>query len=89
MISWNELRLVERYLTGKLSSPDRLLFEARLLTDQNLRSMSRLQKVIHEAVGWYGRNKLRHKLATIDQRLFKDPEYAPFREEIRGYFKFP
>lgn len=80
-----ELVKTEKYLTGKLAVQDRLLFEARLLLDDNLRTNTLLHRILHRMVLLYVRKKMRAEAEAVHERLCNRTGNHSFKE-IRKLF---
>jgi hypothetical protein len=84
--SWNELRLTEDYLLSRLPGQERVLFEARLILEPELKNGLYWQQKTCELVRAYGRQQLRKEIEQVQQQLFTAPEYASFARRIRRFF---
>jgi anti-sigma-K factor RskA len=82
----NETRHIERYVLGTLSAEERIVFEAKLLIDDQLAEKAALQQKLHETVLLSGRNRLRKEIASIDRKLFTTPRHSRFQQTIRNIF---
>ena len=78
--SSTELIKTEKYLTCKLDAPERLLFEARLLLDNNLRTNTFIHRMVHRMVLLHARKKLRTEAEAVHERLFNGPGNRSLRE---------
>lgn len=85
--SLNEIRQIEDYLSGSPDRAERLVFEAKLLTDPVLREKVALQKQVYMLIRAYSRKQLKSELGRIHRRLFRDPEKASFRESVFQLFR--
>ena len=84
--SLTNVAIIESFLTGMLRAEDRLLFEARLLTDPDLEIQTRLQKKVYELVRLFGRKQLKTELQAIHARLITHPDKGVFQKEIANIF---
>lgn len=81
-----ETEQIEAHLL-RLSSPgDALLFEARLLLDDELSQKVHWQKAACAAVKTYGRTQLKQEIAAVHQSLFGELRHKSFREKIKKIF---
>lgn len=87
MTSWNNTRLIDEYLNGRLSPVDRLLFEARLAIDSTLKRDLYFQKKTYRLVKMYHREKLKEELEALHKKIFNHPEKQNFRRKIYQLFK--
>jgi hypothetical protein len=85
----SETDTIEHYILGQLAPADKLLFEAKLMLDEELAGKTRLQQQLHEAVMLSGRKQLRKELAVIDHRMFRDRKYSRFQRKVRAIFLPP
>jgi hypothetical protein len=82
-----EIRYAEKYLSGKMSAEDALVFEAKLLTNPVLKmNVYFLEKTFH-LLKLYHRRRLKEEAQAAHQRLFSDPNKAEFSGHIFQLFK--
>lgn len=87
MTSQNNTKLIEKYLNGRLSFADRLLFESRLAVDPVLKRDLYFQKKTHQLIKMYHREMLKEELAALHQKIFNNPDKINFRRSIYQLFK--
>lgn len=85
--SWNELRLVEDYLSAAAEPADQVLFEARLILAPDLKDSLYWQERTYHLIQRYGRQQLRSEIAKVHDILFTAPEHRSFRQKIRRLFR--
>jgi hypothetical protein len=85
--SWNELRLIEDYLTANGAPADQVLFEARLILQPELKNSLYWQERTYGMIQQYGREQLRSEIARVHEKLFSAPEHRSFRQKIRKLFR--
>jgi hypothetical protein len=85
--SLNEIKKIELFLLARLSPPESLLFEARILTNPILRMNVVLQQKIYTVVRAYHRKQLKIELKAIQRDLFSDPNKRDFQQTIRQHFQ--
>lgn len=85
--SWNELRLIEDYLTAKGEPADQVLFEARLILQPDLKDRVYWQERTYSLIQQYGRQQLRSEIAKVHETLFSAPEHQSFRQRILRLFR--
>ena len=85
--SWNELRLIEDYLTGNVEPADQVLFEARLILQPELKDRVYWQERTYDLIQQYGREQLKSEIAKVHEKLFSAPEHQSFRQKIRKLFR--
>jgi hypothetical protein len=84
--SLTEIEYIERFINGELEPGEKLLFEARVITNPALGQRVTSQQNIYSIVNHYGREKLRKQIEDIHQQLFTDPEKKSFRQRILRIF---
>ncbi|HEX6224594.1 MAG TPA: hypothetical protein VFZ52_09300 [Chryseolinea sp.] len=82
----HEVKAIDRYLSGKLKTASRLLFEARLLVDPQLRIRVEYQEKLYAIVKESGRRALKSEIARIHYQLFNDPGKRHFQSQIFELF---
>ena len=87
MTSWNDLVLIEKYLTERMSPADRMAFETRLVTDPELRLNVDAQGKVYELLRIYNREKMGRRLDAIHARIFSDPAKRIFADSVRRIFE--
>ena len=85
--SWNELRLIEDYLTANGAPADQVLFEARLILQPDLKDNVYWQERTYGLIQQYGRQQLRSEIAKVHETLFSAPEHQSFRQRILRLFR--
>ena len=85
--SLNEIRQTELYLQGGMDTGDALVFEARLLTDPVLSTNMHYQKMVYKVLSLFNRKAIKYEIATVEDRLFTNPEYGAFQRHIHSLFK--
>lgn len=83
---WNDSKLIDDYLMGKLTSEDSLLFESRRILDPVLNLKVSLQKKAHRFVKLYARKKLKAELEQIHEKLFRHPDKEFYIRKILQLF---
>lgn len=83
----NNALLIEQYLQEKLSTGDRLLFEARMIVNPALRKDLNYQKKVYSLIRDYHRQLLKADIEAIHTKLFNDARNLEFRHTIEQIFK--
>jgi anti-sigma-K factor RskA len=83
----NETQQLEHYVHGTLPTEERLLMEARLIVDTELRNKLDWQQKAYALIHAYGRKKLRAEIEQIQNRLFTEDKFKIFRKRIQTIFK--
>jgi len=84
--SFNNVVETEEFLRGAMPAQDALLFEARLLLDEELKTNTFFHRTVHRLVRLYGRKKTKAEVESVHARLFNDPCKSAFRESIFRIF---
>lgn len=87
--SLNDIKKAEDLLSGKLSAPEAVLMQARLLIDPVLRMNVEFQRRAYALITLYGRRKVKAEIEDVHDRIFQDPARAAYREEIAQLFSKP
>ena len=82
----NNMQKIEAYLTSRLETEERLVFEAQLLTDPVLRLNVLLQRKVYAILKLYHRKKLKEQAELAHRRLFSDPDKADYQKSITQLF---
>ena len=85
--SLNNIQLAEGYLQGQLPAGDALLFEARLLLDEELRNNVAAQTETYGLVHQYGRKQLRAEIEEVHKTLFKTHANSSFAQRMLNIFR--
>ncbi|MEM9337964.1 MAG: hypothetical protein AAGA66_04495 [Bacteroidota bacterium] len=85
--SLSEIESIENWLTGRGDQGDRLLTEAKIQLDTDLRANARWQETTYRVVRQYGREKLKEEISKVDHRLFTSSRYRSFQARILSIFK--
>ncbi|WP_394678841.1 hypothetical protein [uncultured Sphingobacterium sp.] len=86
MTSWNETRQIEAYIFGIAEPEDALLFEAKLVLDEELAQKIIAQQKAYAAIRQFGRKQVKMEIEAITQALFTHPEHVSFRKKIIKLF---
>ena len=85
--SLNETRLIEMHLLGKAPAKERMLFEARLILQPDLKQSMYWQQKTYRLVQLYGRQQLKEEIEQIHQALFSPATaHQSFRQKILSLF---
>jgi len=82
-----ETILLDNYLLNRAEPADKLLMDARMLLDEELRDKAEWQQQTYALVRTYGRNCLKHEIAAAQKKVFTEKRFAAFRKKINGIFK--
>lgn len=84
--SLNKLQEIENFLMQKADTGDALVFEARMIVDNELAAEVAQQRDTYTVINQYGRRKLKAGLEAAHQQLFSLPKYQRFKERILAMF---
>ena len=85
--SLNEIKLTDDYVFGNISVPDKLLFDALLILNQELADKVQWQKEAHAHIRQFGRKKLKAEIEAVHHQLFSDKQHLSFGQKILRLFK--
>lgn len=84
--SLNKIAQIEAHLLNKENPADALLFEAKILLDNELQTQISAQQQVYGLVQQYGRKQLKQEINAVHQQLFTQPEHLSFRQKIARIF---
>lgn len=84
--SLNDIRQTEAYLDETQAPDEKLVFEARLITQPLLRLNMFFQQKIYRVVHAYHRRQQKEKMESVHRELFSDPAKKEFQQNIRQLF---
>ena len=82
-----ETEKIDLYLLNQSTTEDRLLFDAMLILDLDLKDRVLWQGKTHAMVNQYSRKQLKAEIAAVQQHLFCEPTHTSFREKVMSFFK--
>lgn len=82
----NDIRQTEAYLDETQAPDEKLVFEARLITQPLLRLNMFFQQKIYRVVRVYHRRQQKEKMESVHRELFSDPAKKEFQQNIRQLF---
>lgn len=85
--SLNEIKQIEDWLLQRGDLPERLVTEAKILSQPGLADRAKWQSLTYEVIQLYGREKLKNEIREVENKLFHAPKYGSFRASIRAIFK--
>ena len=80
----HEIQDVDRYILDEMTSPEKLLFQVKMILSPALKENVQLQEKAHQLIRWSAREELRQKLNTIHTSLMQE---SSFRKKITSIFK--
>jgi len=84
--SWNETQKIEAALMGAATPGDALLFETRLILDNELADKVMWQQKTYKLIRQYSRRQLKAEIEAVHQQVFSQPEHRSFSQKIRQLF---
>jgi hypothetical protein len=84
--SLNDIQQIEDFLMKRITGASSLLFEARILTQPELKVNVTLQQKVHHIVKMFHRKKLKQETEQLHRQLFTDPAKADFQKTIFQLF---
>jgi len=82
----NEIQRIEKYLTRQLPNVDRIVFEAELLINDQLRTDVEMQQYVYDMIHLNGQMKLRNEIKAVHDKLFSADLFSDFRKEIYAIY---
>lgn len=80
----HEVQIIDKYLLNTMSHTSRLVFQARMLLQPELKEKVRWQRKAHAFLQWASRRSKKEELASIYTRLMED---ASFNTQITSIFR--
>ena len=77
----------EKFILRELPAHGRVLFEARLIVESDLRFNTLYHRLLHRLVAFSHRRKIKREIESIHERLFQDPNKLHFKELVLKHFK--
>jgi len=78
-----EIQEIDRYLFQQMTRTDRLVFQARMILQPELKEKVRLQRKAHAFLRWCSRKDRKDELESIYTRLMND---TAFNNTINSIF---
>ncbi|MEM0941356.1 MAG: hypothetical protein AAF600_15545 [Bacteroidota bacterium] len=85
--SLTETKQIEDWLLKQGAIQNRLLLEAKMLSNPKVKENVQWQSYTYDLIRLYGREKLREEIKAIQHTLFQTPKYRSFQDRIRSIFK--
>lgn len=82
----NETQLINQYLLHQLPPDEKLLMDARLTLDKDLREKTNWQKLTYGFIQAYGRKNLKQEIARAERELFTHAKHNLFKQHIYRIF---
>ena len=84
--SLNNIAQAEQYLLKRSAPAGSLLFEAKMLINDELKNNVAAQQQVYSLVKQYGRKQLKAEIEAVHQQLFTQPGHMSFRQKIARIF---
>jgi hypothetical protein len=85
--SLTDIRTIEAYLTDAMKPGERLVFEAKMFLNRELRKNVRMQKTIMSLAARHYRARLKLAFEAHLLELWNDPVHTGLKNEITHLFK--
>lgn len=79
----HEVQEIDRYIFHRMTRADRVVFQARMILQPQLKEKVRLQRKTHAFLRWCSRKEKKDELAALYTRLMND---TTFHTTIRSIF---
>lgn len=83
-----EIEQIEDFLLKRGEVEDRLVTEAKILSNPELKELTHWQVKSYDLIQQYGREKLRLEIKAAEYRIFHASKYKSFQSRIQSIFKF-
>ncbi len=83
-----DTKIIENYLTGRLSTREQDAIAAILLKDPHFQQTVEAQKQAYDAITYFGRRALKKELKRVEKRLFNRPDKITFQQKIKKIFGY-
>jgi hypothetical protein len=84
--SLNNIQAIDDYLLGSMAPGDALLFEAKILLNNDLRDDVQTQQNTYSIIRQYGRQSIRAEIIAVQQALTTAPQHRSFMQRIKNIF---
>lgn len=84
--SSEQIKHIDDFLSGQLSTEDHLLAEAKLLLQPQFKWNVFLQKKVRALAIVFGRKKIRAEAEAIGRQMLTSPQEATFQKNIQQLF---
>ena len=82
-----ETKRLENWLLEKGDIGERLITEAHVQLNTDLKDKGKWQSLTYKMVHLYGRQELIAEIKKVEEKLFSEAEHKNFRERIRSIFR--
>lgn len=84
--SLNEIKEIEDYLLKTSPVDERLVFDAQMILNPELKTNLTLQRQSYLMINLYGKKQLKTELEKVHRKLFSEKKHQGFRKKIIGFF---
>ncbi|MBK0380642.1 hypothetical protein [Mucilaginibacter segetis] len=85
--SLNNIKIIDDYLSGCMPHGDALLFEAKMLLNNDLSKDVAVQGVTNKIIRQYGRQCLKAEIIAVQAKLAAEPKHKAYIQRIAKLFK--
>lgn len=78
----HEVQEIDQYLLNTLPAADKLVFEARLLIDEALKTRLHQQQRAHRFIRWFGRRMQKERMDELHHLAMQDTAFKQSIEKI-------
>ncbi len=82
-----ETQELEYYLINSLQPEDRLVMDAKILLNKDLREKAYWQKQTYLLIRQHSRKKLKAEIEAVHKKMFTEIFFESFRQKISSIFK--
>ena len=84
--SLNNIKAIDDFLFGSMEPAEALLFDAKILLDNDLREGVLHQQNTHSTIRQYGRKSIKAEIMAVQQTLTSAPQHRGFMQRIANFF---
>ena len=85
--SLNNIKAIDDYLLGSMTTGDTLLFEANMLLNKELVNDMEHQQSTYVVIRQYSRQKIKDEIVAVQKILATAPQHQGFIHRIANLFK--
>ncbi len=85
--SLNNIKTIDDYILGNMETGDHLLFDAKILLNNDLMGDVQHQQKTYSIIRQYGRQSIKAEIKAVQQILATAPQHKSFMQRIVNLFK--
>jgi hypothetical protein len=72
----HDIQETELYLLNRMDAPDRLLFEAKMIVDPQLKINAVYQRKTYAIIRWFARRQQKNRLNSVYDSVMSDKKFS-------------